>query len=73
MANDNCLRGMQCPKCNSTEPFRIEIKVNVTVYDDGFDYSHASSSEWNKDSWCGCVECNHHGKVKEFRSEGSED
>ncbi|SNS00143.1 hypothetical protein SAMN04488503_2278 [Humidesulfovibrio mexicanus] len=67
MSNSNCLEGFRCPECGSYEPFDIEVKTTVTVYDNGSgDMEHA---EWDDDSQCTCVECGHMGIVGAFTSD----
>ena len=69
LANDNCLDGMQCPKCFNYEPFDIEVLTTVRMTDDGTDWldSPGSDTTWENDSYCQCVECGHSGKVQEFK------
>jgi hypothetical protein len=63
-ANSNCLSGMQCPKCHSLEPLKIEVKTIVAVFDDGTD-DHGDT-HWDDDSYCECCECGFCGTVKDF-------
>ena len=65
MSNSNCLEGMACPKCKSEEPFRIEMKSMIKIYDEGTD--HHEDTEWDENSYCECCECDYHGKVKDFQ------
>ena len=62
--NDNCLRGIRCPKCKSTEPFNITASCEAQVYDDGvtdtFDF------DWDDDASCECGECGFTGEVQKF-------
>jgi hypothetical protein len=67
MTNTNCLTGMQCPKCNSLEPFKIEVKTRMKVFDSGTD-DHGDT-EWDADSYCECCECSHCGTVADFSKE----
>ena len=70
--NHNCLYGMQCPQCGSYEPFVIEVRMQVVMYDNGSDaYGDGASGdqECGEDSYCRCVECHHDGTVKDFSQE----
>lgn len=69
VVNDNCLKGMRCPECGSSEPFSIGTFSSAMVYDDGI--SETSEHDWDKDSPCTCIECGHDGKVADF--EGATD
>jgi hypothetical protein len=64
MSNENCLEGMQCPKCESLEPFVIEITTHVKVWDEGTDIT-TGHQEWDHNSYCGCP-CGFSGKVSDF-------
>jgi|GEM_PF-1565052 len=68
MPNENCLQGLQCPKCQSEEPFRIEVCTLVLMYDDGSDYDKRGGEiNYNDTSYCECYECAHHATVTDFR------
>jgi hypothetical protein len=68
--NTNCLEGMKCPECGSLEPFRIEIKTMLLMYDDGSEDDKLSGSqEWDDDSYCECCGCLRHGTVQDFKTE----
>lgn len=70
MPNNNCLNGMQCPNCQSEEPFRIMIRQLALVYDEGTeDDEMAEGAEWDSRSYCECGECHHHGTVADFRTD----
>jgi hypothetical protein len=63
--NTNCLDGMKCPKCGSPEPFGIQVRMMVTVSDDGTeDYAN---SEWEDTSYCKCRTCCFHAIAGDFR------
>lgn len=62
--NDNCLAGMQCPECESREPFVISAGCQVEMWDAGSE--HAFEFEWDKNSWVMCKNCGHGAKAKEF-------
>jgi len=65
MSNTNCLAGMRCPECKSEEPFLIETKAIMTVYDSGTE--SLGDTEWDEDSYCECVKCRYSGKVFQFQ------
>lgn len=67
MANDNCLSGMQCPKCGSLEPFHILGIAVFLVYDEGS--SEFTGLDWENGAHCECVACKYAGKVEDFRNE----
>jgi hypothetical protein len=64
MANVNILEGMRCPECKSDGPFKIQAKSIFTVYDEGTE-DH-EDVEWEDDSDCQCIECDHAGTVKDY-------
>jgi hypothetical protein len=71
MPNENCLEGMQCPKCGCEGPFTIGIKTTVLMTDEGSeDDPMGADQEWDDDSYCGCCEesCPFSGTVKDFRA-----
>jgi len=70
MTNTNCLNGMRCPKCKSFEPFKIEVKTTMKVFDDATD-DH-SDTEWNAASYCECCECGFFATVADFSETSSE-
>lgn len=66
-ANFNCLAGMRCPKCRALEPFRIEVRTLVDVYDDGTEPpGHGGGDEWMDESYCECLECGVEATVADF-------
>jgi hypothetical protein len=65
MANSNCLEGMQCPKCESFEPFYITALSVFTMYDDGTD--EHSDVLWENDAFCSCGSCEFNGRVSDFK------
>jgi hypothetical protein len=68
MANENCLEGLRCPQCGSEEPFRVEVKVMMLIWDDGEDDDSMSAGRnWDDASYCECFECHHTGTVADFR------
>jgi hypothetical protein len=62
--NTNCLDGLKCPKCGSLGPYGISVRAFATVSDDGTD--EFDGVEWEDDSYCGCMECNFKGEVRNF-------
>lgn len=61
-----------CSKCGHKGSFVIEVSDFVIMYADG-DVSHSDCpEEWNDDSYCRCYECDHEGKVLDFRPEVKE-
>src|ERR1039457_2680781 len=62
--NDNCLIGMQCPKCSSLGPFEIDVITTLTVHDDGT--GDANGAEWEDENRCQCSNCKHTATVADF-------
>jgi len=71
MPNENCLRGMRCPKCKSEGPFSISASTWVTVTDDGIQAT--DDIAWNDNNTCLCLnfDCHTVGKIKDFRTGGA--
>lgn len=71
--NENCLAGMQCPKCDSYGPFRIlATSTNFCeVHDDGADFEPGDVI-WDEESSCTCNNCNFLADVKEFKQSSPE-
>ena len=70
--NHNCIDGMQCPACQSYEPFIIEVRMQIVMYDEGSDaYGDGASGDldWDEDAYCRCVICAHEGTVADFRKD----
>ncbi len=83
MANTNCLKGMQCPKCGSEEPLQIQIKVTTSATTlrtesgsvlEGYNlvimpriYDKFDHLQWDDDSLCYCIDCKFQGQVRDFR------
>ncbi len=63
--NENCLDGMDCPKCKSLGDFTINATVDVSVSDEGTD-DDVENFEWDLDSGCGCQACGFLGTVRDF-------
>lgn len=66
-ANSNCLAGFRCPKCSSIGPFRIVVTTLALVTDDGTE--DFQGADWDDDSYCHCVSCQHDGIVEEFHKQ----
>lgn len=63
--NTNCLENMQCPRCKSTEPFKIAISTLALVYDDGIDACY-SDQDRDSDSYCERYNCQYYEIVNDF-------
>ncbi len=63
--NENCLEGIQCPKCGSTGPFWIAASAMALVYDDGVE--EYQDMEWDKNSTIKCARCDEIGELADFR------
>jgi hypothetical protein len=61
---------MQCPQCKSFEPFKIEVKTVMKVFDNGND-DHGDT-QWDADSYCECCECGFFATVADFSETSSE-
>ena len=70
MVNTNCLEGMQCPKCQSLEPFIITAMVSVLVYDEGTE-DLMDGYEWEDSAACECEKCNYRATQKDFANGGA--
>ena len=68
MANENCLKDMACPACQSEDPFEIAMDVVFIVSDDGTE-EQIGDCTWDNDSYCGCRGCGHRGTVKGFTND----
>jgi hypothetical protein len=64
--NDNCLEGLECPKCHQSEDLSIVAHVGVRVTDGGAEPERDWEWEWNKDSFTRCPVCNYHERLREF-------
>lgn len=62
--NENCLRGMLCPKCDSAEPFSIHTTCVATMTDEGTE--ETIGHDWDVDSWCKCLRCGYENSVQGF-------
>lgn len=76
--NDNCLKGMACPKCLDDSEFIIETtgydgdekSVEMLHWEDDGSYSDAmpTSMDFDDDDTCICISCDHEARVKDFRN-----
>lgn len=64
--NTNCLAGMQCPNCQSFEPFRISVTTLCLLYDEGTET--AGDIDWDDNSSCQCTDCGHSRTVADFKT-----
>ncbi len=64
--NENCLEGIECPKCGEHDLIHIEGRSWFEVTDDGAGTS--GDIEWGNDSpaLCGQPECRFDGKLTDF-------
>lgn len=65
--NSNCLHGLRCPQCGSDEPFSIEVRTTVLVWDDGTDTPGGGHIEWDDLSRASCG-CGWHGRVADMQT-----
>jgi len=70
MTNENVLKGMACPVCQSEGPFEIAMDCVFLVSDDGTE-DQLGDNTWDNDSYCGCRECSHSATVEDFQIGGS--
>lgn len=68
MKNENCLRGIRCPKCGNEDHFYIEASILAYVTDDGADMAKHTDMEWNEDNYARCPDCGESGVLGEFRT-----
>ena len=66
MTNSNCLEGVRCPQCGQEKRFLITATITCDVTDDGSE--PIGDHYWDGDSFTRCPECEHEGRLKEFRS-----
>ena len=69
MVNDNCLNGIQCPRCKSNGPFFIDTSCTGLWRDDGIGGDDCTAFFYNEDSNISCVSCSKRGIVSKFRKE----
>jgi hypothetical protein len=63
--NENCLVGMQCPKCEQCESFGISVRTIVEMFDNGS--GDHQDLEYDDDDWAECTSCNYEGTVGTFK------
>jgi hypothetical protein len=68
MTNENCLKGMRCPCCDSYGPFGIAVDVVMLVTDEGTG-APIGDMTWDDFSYCECRECLKRGVVLDFFEE----
>ena len=69
MTNENCLRGIRCPRCGNEDRLFIAATVLADVTDDGADIARHTDMEWNDDSSARCPDCGEAGVLGGFRAE----
>lgn len=62
--NENCLKGISCPKCKAEDEFIIYGKCRMVVHDDGVE--DTSEHEWGDDATIMCSACGETGTVGKF-------
>ena len=67
MTNENCLRGIECPKCGNEERFFIVATIVADVTDEGADTAKGSDHHWDDGSMTRCPECDWDGPLATFR------
>lgn len=68
MENENCLAGIQCPRCGNEDRLLIVTTVLADVTDGGADIADGSDMHWDDSSFTRCPECDRDGPLKEFRA-----
>lgn len=63
--NNNCLKGVRCPKCKQEDMFYIHAKTKVRVTDDGAQDS--GDIGWDDQSHTECTSCYLSGPMKLFK------
>lgn len=66
--NENCLKGVRCPKCGHTEDFYITGQSTFHTMDDGTE-GH-TDVEWDDKSSCRCgnSDCEFVGDLEDFQA-----
>jgi hypothetical protein len=67
MPNTNCLQGIRCPQCKHENGFYIDASINAYVTDNGAEPAESTDYYWDENSSITCSECDHQGKVAQFR------
>jgi hypothetical protein len=73
MPNENCLKGIRCPKCGHTDDFYIVGQSTFHTMDDGTE-GH-TDVEWDDDSSCRCgnSDCEFVGDLRDFQKMNAEE
>ena len=69
MTNENCLKGIKCPKCGNEDRLFIVATILADVTDDGADIAKHSSVEWDCNSHARCPDCGESGPLSNFHTE----
>lgn len=68
MKNDNCLKGMMCPKCGQAESFDVDVLSTATLMDEGVvEYTGA---KFDGGHTAGCTQCDWTGTVSQLSIPG---
>lgn len=67
--NSNCLEDKACPKCGNRDEFRIDLKTQANLVDDGTD-ANVGDHEYDDDSVCVCEKCRFTTQLSDFTFEG---
>jgi ribosomal protein S27AE len=67
MPNENCLKGVKCPRCGNEDRFLIVVTILADVTDDGADTASNSEWDWNDASHTHCPECGETSLLSHFR------
>jgi hypothetical protein len=67
MPNENVLEGFKCPKCGSEGNFKIEVCTVIEFNDEEGAIDEGADKEWQPESFCACVACDHAATVKDFQ------
>lgn len=62
------LEDMGCPHCGNRKVFRVETRQMATLTNQGID--DYGESEWDRDSYCACNECDEGEDVRHFTIRG---
>ena len=67
--NENCLKGIRCPKCEQEDSFRIEGKTLFLMTDDGTDEFGDVDYDDGSTAYCTDSGCAYFGPLAVFRIE----
>jgi len=62
--NDNCLDGVQCPRCGNASNFLVEGTAQFRLTDDGAE--HEGDVIYDEDSAVWCEQCHHTAPLRAF-------